>query len=572
MAQHISPGVYTKIIDLSEFVQNVPSTIGFICIISEHGPDNQLIFTNARDFYLDFGRPDITYAKKAFGQGPYVADSFLKQSDSLYVVRCLPTDAAYSNLILMAERAGEYGADGTASAVATSEAGVNTLNELSTLLTNTYETGSEDTCCVFYGVGRGDWYDRFRVEITKPANTTVQTDKPDIYVMDVYEKQNDVNPDTGADQFEIIETYMVSFLSTRLDDDGESMWIEDIVNRYSRHLNCIADEVACLAAVEGSCEFDIPFLDGALNLENGSTGSLFDANGAVTTTVGDSILSLAYTGDITNPLTGQALESVIDTEDHYFNIVFDGGYSTNVKRNIVELTRDLRQDCIAIIDNGDNVNYQAAYDSRSESGGDTYGINTRYAAIYEPYSKIFDKFTGRYLWMTPVYHMANIIPYTDNIAELWYAPAGFNRATIAQIQELRFSPNLSQRDQFYLKQINPIVKFNVGFTVYGQLTSQVRPTALQDLNIMRLILYIKRALEQFCRFYIFELNDTATWGAISNNISAFLKTVQDRRGLYSFGVTVGASEYDIKAKRIQANITLNPTRVVEQIHLNFFVV
>ena len=59
------------------------------------------------------------------------------------------------------------------------------------------------------------------------------------------------------------------------------------------------------------------------------------------------------------------------------------------------------------------------------SGGATYSLNSRYLAIYEPYSKIYDVYTGRDIWITPVYHMANIIPYTDNVTELWYAPAAF---------------------------------------------------------------------------------------------------------------------------------------------------
>ena len=76
MAQHVSPGVYTKIIDLSEFVQNVPSTIGYIPIISERGRDNQLIFTNARDFYLDYGKPNITLCWKSVWAGPVCCKFF----------------------------------------------------------------------------------------------------------------------------------------------------------------------------------------------------------------------------------------------------------------------------------------------------------------------------------------------------------------------------------------------------------------------------------------------------------------------------------------------------------------
>ena len=91
MAQHVSPGVFVSIVDLSEYVRNVPSTIGFVPIICESGPDNELIATNGEDFYKVFGEPDIKYAGRTWGQGPYVAHSFLQQSDSLYVMRCLPT-------------------------------------------------------------------------------------------------------------------------------------------------------------------------------------------------------------------------------------------------------------------------------------------------------------------------------------------------------------------------------------------------------------------------------------------------------------------------------------------------
>ncbi len=116
------------------------------------------------------------------------------------------------------------------------------------------------------------------------------------------------------------------------------------------------------------------------------------------------------------------------------------------------------------------------------------------------------------------------------------------------------------------------MKFNVGYTVWGQLTTQRRTTPLQDLNIVRLVLYIKRALEQFCKYYIFELNNESTWNGINNQITYFLKDIKDKRGLYSYGVEVGATEYELKNKQIHVNVTLNPTRVVEQIHLNMYIV
>jgi phage tail sheath protein FI len=167
--------------------------------------------------------------------------------------------------------------------------------------------------------------------------------------------------------------------------------------------------------------------------------------------------------------------------------------------------------------------------------------------------------------------MSYLLPRNDSVAEVWYAIAGFNRAPIDTIKELRFNPKLGQRDQFYLKQLNPIVQFAQGYTVWGQLTTQAKPSALQDLNIVRLVLYCKRALELFCRYYIFELNDSTTWGQVNGQVTEFLENVKSKRGFYNYSVEVGATEYERKRKTFHVNVTLEPTRVVEKILLNFFI-
>jgi len=123
----------------------------------------------------------------------------------------------------------------------------------------------------------------------------------------------------------------------------------------------------------------------------------------------------------------------------------------------------------------------------------------------------------------------------------------------------------------YLKQLNPIVKFSDGYVVWGQLTSQARTTALQDLNIVRLVLYAKRALETYCRYYIFTMNDGLTWSSVQTSVMEFLEDLKARRGLESYTVEVGATEYEKKRKTFHVNVTLKPTKVVEKIELNFFI-
>jgi hypothetical protein len=119
--------------------------------------------------------------------------------------------------------------------------------------------------------------------------------------------------------------------------------------------------------------------------------------------------------------------------------------------------------------------------------------------------------------------------------------------------------------------LNPIVKFNPGYVVWGQLTSQAKASALQDINIARLVLYCKRALEQYCRNFIFEQNDAITWGQVSGQLVEFLEVIRKKRGLYNYSVDVGASDYEKKTKKFHVNVMLQPTRVVEQIELNFFI-
>ena len=103
------------------------------------------------------------------------------------------------------------------------------------------------------------------------------------------------------------------------------------------------------------------------------------------------------------------------------------------------------------------------------------------------------------------------------------------------------------------------------------MTTQTKPSALQDVNVVRLVLYIQRALERFARDYIFEQNDEITWNSINSAVNGFLKDIQNKRGLHRYNVEVGASDYEQKLKRIHVNITLQPVKAAEQILLNFFI-
>jgi len=649
---NISPGVYTKIIDLSTFVQVVPSTIGFMCGLTRKGRDNELLFIGSRsEFISEFGDPDITEFGKNYGQGPYNAYNYLGESGSLYWIRPLPDDAAYSNLRIDTQLAA---ADATTSISITYVDSLNTSAEIKTQLQTVVDS---KPLAFLYPIGRGDYYNGIGVRFTEHSNPTLNG----IYVLDIYEKQAD-----GDDV--IVESFDVSFDPFATDLAGDSLFITSILETYSALLRCEMELVSgeytdgyklivknydreigttSVVLTAGSATItDIKqdfsdwqttpetgnaayvviakdakgneiwgwmgasggldneavnvypdrVLTGATSgwngattafdpttaityfvresygsvatafassepvpLRKGSEGSLRAADGTVDATEAELLLQQAYAGLID--------DQILDPESIYFTLVFDCGYPTDVKTAISTLCQT-RRDCVGILDNGDNSTVSAALAKRDAS----HPYNTYFVSLYEEYNKVSDIFTGQDIWFSPMFHMSYLLPRNDNVAEIWFAAAGFQRGAIDSIKELRYNPRLGQRDQMYLHQLNPIVKFAAGYVVWGQLTSQAKPSALQDLNIVRMVLFCKRALEQYCRFFIFEQNDPITWGQVSSSIVDFLEVIKNKRGLNGYSVDVGATEYERKTKTFHVNVILDPTRVVEKIELNFFIV
>jgi hypothetical protein len=657
---NVSPGVYTKIIDLSAFVAAVPSTIGFTAGLTKKGRDNELIFVGSRsDFINEWGEPDITEFGKNYGQGPYIAYNFLGESGALYWMRVLPDDATYSNMRIDTKLAT---GDSTASVSITY---VDSLNSISEIKTNLEVSGDTKPLAFLRPIGRGDYYNAIGVRLTEHSNPTLN----DVYVLDIYEKQAD-----GDDV--IIESFDISFDPYAKDLSGDSIWISYVLETFSAVLRCDMEltngdyttgydlavknydnEIGTVSLVltsgsatitdtkqdfsdwetdpeSGNANYVVVAKDakgneiwgwmgaasgsdddtinvfpdrnltggtqgwnGAVSdfdtastitylvkaskvsiadafssgvpvpLNKGSEGSLRTATGSLDTSEAKTLLQQAYAGLLTNPNTSAVEDSVLDVENIWFSVVFDAGYPADVKTQISNLCQT-RRDCVGILDNGDNATVNAALSTRTSINT----MNNYFVALYESFNKVSDPFTGQDVWFSPLYHMSYLLPRNDNVAEIWFAVAGFNRAAIDSIKELRFNPRLGQRDQLYLKQLNPIVKFAQGYVVWGQLTAQAKSSALSDLNIVRMVLYVKRAIEQFCRFFIFEQNDPITWAQVSGAIVDFLEQVKKKRGLNDYSVDVGATEYERKTKKFHVNIILDPTRVVEQIELNFFIV
>lgn len=323
-------------------------------------------------------------------------------------------------------------------------------------------------------------------------------------------------------------------------------------------------------------------------MEQGSLGSLVTIRNGVKTiqpSVANQVLCYAYNGLLKKPVTlkkvdestgtitykTQYAQEVLDTDWVYFSIVYDAGYKPNVKETAKELV-ETRRDCVLISDCGDNSDIEdVELYTGVVKGGQSYSWNSYLAARYEPYFKKYDQFVGSDNWFSPVVAMAKAVPMSDSLYDIWYAVAGFKRGSVSDVLELRWSPNKSERDRLYLAQVNPIVQFPEGMTIWGQLTTQKQSSALSDLNCVRTVLYIKRALEQYLDDYVFDFNDKTEHEEIKNNVFSFLSTIQAARGIKDFSVDVGCTDYEFKTKTAHVNVEITPMKVMEKIMLNLYV-
>lgn len=274
--------------------------------------------------------------------------------------------------------------------------------------------------------------------------------------------------------------------------------------------------------------------------------------------------------------TRTGLQTIADPENIDVNLVIVPGISSApVINEMIAICRN-RGDCMAIIDAPLGLGVQQMVDWHNGAGvyNDHAAFNDSYGALYWPWGKIFDAYNDQYIWTPPTGHVANVYAYTDQVADSWWAPAGLNRGLVPAIVELEFSADQGERDFMYGNQnaINPIVKFNKdGIVVWGQRTLQRKPTALDRVNVRRLILYIRKVLATSVKYFVFEPNDSFTWRSFVGVVDPFLQIIKDRRGLYDFRVVCDETTNTpalIDRGIMRAIVFLKPTKAAEFIQVD----
>jgi hypothetical protein len=199
--------------------------------------------------------------------------------------------------------------------------------------------------------------------------------------------------------------------------------------------------------------------------------------------------------------------------------------------------------------------------------------DTSYAAAYWPWIQTVDPDSGRQVWVPASTMIPGVYSFNDNIAEPWFAPAGINRGLMPTV--IRAERNLTQgnRDLLYENNVNSIATFpNTGVVVFGQKTLQKKKSALDRVNVRRLLIELKNYISQVADTLVFEQNTVTTRNNFLSQVNPYLSSVQQRQGLTSFRVVMDDSNNTpttIDNNQLIGQIYLQPTRTVEFIILDF---
>jgi hypothetical protein len=271
-------------------------------------------------------------------------------------------------------------------------------------------------------------------------------------------------------------------------------------------------------------------------------------------------------------------------------IVVPGVRKTSITNKLLNVC-EARADAFAIIDIEDG--YQATTET-TESFKNRLGsvttavsnlrsrkINSSYGCAYYPWVQIRDSISNQLVWVPPSVVILGTMASSEKSTEVWFAPAGFNRGGLsngaAGLPVVNVAEKLTskQRDDLYAANINPIASFPAeGIVVFGQKTLQVTPSALDRINVRRLMIYIKKQVSRFATTVLFDQNVNVTWNRFKGLVEPFLASVQSRFGLTEYRLILDETTTtpDLVDRNIlYAKVLLKPARSIEFIAVDFVI-
>jgi uncharacterized protein len=335
------------------------------------------------------------------------------------------------------------------------------------------------------------------------------------------------------------------------------------------------------------------YLDNAGNAKSTYTGSIpvlgsGSANGSFSGGTGSNLSGYTAGGNyyykagtasganpgVTQGLVGSDYDNMLDLlanqDDYAFNVLLTPGLfnSAHASQTTTAINNTQnRGDSIYVLD---PIVYGSTIDATTTQAASR---NTSYAAMYWPWLQTIDPDSGQNVWVPASTMLGGVYAYNDSVSEPWFAPAGINRGGLGNVIRPERKLTQSNRDSLYTNNVNPIASFpGVGTVVYGQKTLQRQASALDRVNVRRLLIALKGYISQVSQTLLFEQNTAATRNNFLAAVNPYLESVQQRQGLYAFKVVMDDSNNTpdvIDRNQLVGAIYLQPTKTAEFIILDF---
>jgi phage tail sheath protein FI len=300
-------------------------------------------------------------------------------------------------------------------------------------------------------------------------------------------------------------------------------------------------------------------------------------NPATVSNLGDAITTGNSQGfDLTNSTSKgsiaymKAINALSNADEFDINMVIAPGVVQRLHSFISTALVDLceqRSDCFYIMDG------TTAGDSIGQAITAASAIDSNYVGTYYPWVKTIDINTNKLITVPPSVLLPGVFAANDRVAAEWFAPAGLNRGGLVGAVSVLNRLTQSEKDELYEGKVNPIVQFpGQGIVVFGQKTLQDRPSALDRINVRRLLLTVRKYIASTSRFLVFEQNTSTTRNTFLNIVNPYLESIQQRQGLYAFRVVMDETNNtpDVIDRNILTGaIFLQPTKTAEFIQIDF---
>lgn len=316
--------------------------------------------------------------------------------------------------------------------------------------------------------------------------------------------------------------------------------------------------------------------DGAFYSGSGIVGHCFDGSkevsGSIDCTYFENIKSTStYIQSVTTADYDSAIELMKNPEEYKIKVlVAPGLFNTSGSNAIISCVEERSQDggggCMAVIDVAE---YGAGY---TEAAGNAKGYDSSAAAAYWPWVQMKSA-TGKLVWCPASTAILGVYAFTDHQAAPWFAPAGMTRGSLSGVIQVERKLSKVMRDEVYKAGLNPLANMpGTGLVVYGQKTLKKRASALDRVNVRRLMIEVEDKVSEMANGVLFEQNTTALRNSFKSQVESYLSSIVQRNGLYSAEVNLdGNTDAAIDRNEFHCVVGLKPAKDIEFIYLTFTV-